>query len=117
MKILMKLLLTAIAVVILACILPGVYVQSAVTALVFAAVLAVLRLFVKPVLILLTLPITVVTFGLFLLVVNALIIMMAGYLVPGFGVASFWYALLFGVLLALFQSLLFAFLPDEKRRE
>ena len=117
MKTLIKLLLTAIAVVVLSWIMPGVYVESPFTALVFAAVLALLRLIVKPVLILLTLPITVVTFGLFLLVISAFMIMMAGYLVPGFGVDSFWYALLFGVLLSIFQSLLFTFLPSEGRAD
>ena len=114
MKIVMKLLLTAIAVVVLAWLLPGVYVQSPFTALFFAAVLAVLRLVVKPVLILLTLPITVVTLGLFLFVINALIIMMAGYLVSGFNVDSFWYALLFSVLLSVFQSLFFAVVPAKR---
>lgn len=113
----MKLLLTAIAVFALASIMPGVYVESPVTALLFAVVLSLLRLLVKPILILLTLPITVVTFGLFLLVINALIIMMAGYLVPGFEVSSFWYALFFSILLSIFQSLLFAFLPEERRKD
>lgn len=107
-KTLIEILLSAIAVVVLANILPGIYVNSFLTAIVVAAVLILLNLFVKPLLIIFTLPVTIFTFGLFLLVINALIIMICDALVSGFRVDGFWYALLFSVLLSILQSVLFA---------
>jgi putative membrane protein len=105
---LIKIVLSAIAVVVLANILPGIEVDNFVTAIVVAAVLILLNLFVKPILILFTLPVTLLTFGLFLLVINALIILICDALVGGFEVNGFWYALLFSILLSIFQSILFA---------
>lgn len=114
MKLIIKLLLTALAVVILAKILPGVAVEGYGSAIVVAIVIALLRLLVRPILVLLTLPITVITFGLFLLIINAIIILMADYFVDGFNVASIWWALLFSLLLSLFQSILFSLLKEDK---
>lgn len=114
MKLIIKLLLTALAVVILAKILSGVSVESYGSAVIVAIVLALLRLIVKPILILLTLPLTIITFGLFLLIINAIIILMAGYFVSGFEVSTIWWALLFSLLLSLFQSVLFSILPEDK---
>lgn len=105
MRIIIRLLLTAMMVVILAYFLPGIQVRDFGSALIVALVIGLLRIFVRPVLILLTLPITILTFGIFLLFINAVIVMMAGYLVGGFLVESIWWALLFGLLLSLFQSL------------
>lgn len=104
MKILIQLTVTAIFVVMLANILPGVSVDSFLTSLVVAALLALLNIFVRPILILFTLPITVLTFGLFLLVVNALIILICDAMISGFDVDGFWYALLFSLLLSITQS-------------
>ncbi len=114
MKLIIKLLLTALAVVVLAKILPGVAVDGYGSAIIVAIVIALLRLLVRPILVILTLPITVVTFGLFLLIINAIIILMADYFVAGFAVASIWWALLFSLLLSLFQSILFSLLQDDK---
>ncbi len=114
MKLLIKLLLTALAVVILAKILPGVAVEGYGVAVIVAVVIALLRLLVRPILVLLTLPITIVTFGLFLLIINAIIILMADYFVGGFAVTSIWWALLFSLLLSLFQSILFSLLKGDK---
>lgn len=116
MKILIKLLLTAVAVIILANILPGVQVDTFGTALLVALVLGLLRIFVKPVLVLLTLPITIVTLGLFLFVINALIILLASRLIDHFHVDGFWYALLFSLLLSLFQSVLYSLIEDKKQK-
>ena len=113
MKLIIKLLLTALAVVFLSKILPGVYVEDYGSAIIVAIVLALLRLFVKPLLILLTLPVTIITFGLFLLIINAVIILMAGYFVGGFTVSTIWWALIFSLLLSLFESLLFSLLPEK----
>lgn len=110
MKLILKVLLTAVAVVILARVLPGVGVESYLSAIIVAVVLGVLRLLVKPVLILLTLPITIITLGLFLLVINGVIILLASYFVDGFTVTSFWWALLFSLLLSFLQSILFSLL-------
>ena len=106
MRILVQLLLTAIFVVTIANLLPGVHVVDFTTSLVVASILAILNIFVKPILILFTLPITVLTFGLFLLVVNALLILMCDSLVSGFRVDGFWWALLFSLFLSFLQSLL-----------
>lgn len=114
MKLLIKLLLTAIAVVVLAKILPGVTVEGYGSAIIVAIVIALLRLLVRPLLVLLTLPITIITFGLFLLIINAIIILMADYFVGGFDISSIWWALLFSLLLSLFQSILFSLLPEDK---
>ena len=113
MKLIIKLLLTALAVVILSKILPGVAVEGYGSAIIVAIEIALLRLIVKPILVLLTLPITIITFGLFLLIINAFIIMMADYFVGGFAVATIWWALLFSLLLSLFQSLLFSLIKED----
>jgi len=105
---LIEIVLSAIAVVVLANILPGISVENFLTAVVVAAVLIVLNLFVKPILIIFTLPVTIFTLGLFLLVINALIILICDALVTGFEVNGFWYALLFSILLSIFQSILFS---------
>lgn len=110
---LIEILLSAVAVIVLANILPGIYVSGFITAIVVAAVLILLNLFVKPLLILFTLPVTIFTLGLFLLVINALIIMICDALVGGFRVDGFWYALLFSVLLSILQSVLFALTKNK----
>ncbi len=113
MKTLIKLLLTAVAVFVLSEILGGVHVDGFWSAFIVAIVLALLRLVVKPVLILLTLPITILTFGLFLLVINAIIIMMTAYFVHTFKVDSWGWALLFSLLLSIFQTVLFSLIKEE----
>ena len=113
MKLLLKLLLTALAVVLLAKILPGASVTGYGAAIIVAVVIALLRLVVKPILVILTLPITIITLGLFLLIINAIIILLADFLVSGFQVVNIWWALLFSLLLSLFQSLLFSLLKED----
>jgi len=115
MNLLIRLLLNALAVFILANILSGVTVDGYVGAIIVALVLSILNLLVKPILVILTLPATIFTLGLFLLVINALIILLADKLIDGFGVSSFWTALLFSVLLSLLQSLLQSLLKDDKK--
>lgn len=95
---------SALAIIISAYLLPGVRVDGFISALVLAVALGVINAFVRPVLILITLPLTVMTFGLFLLVINTLLIMGAAAVVPGFSVANFWWALFFGIVLALVSS-------------
>lgn len=105
MNIVIKFLLNGLAVVLTAYLLPGVSVEDYWTALIVALVLSFANVVVKPVLIVLTIPITLVTLGLFLLVINALIILMVDYFVPGFLVDGFWWAVLFSLILSLFNSL------------
>ena len=115
MKLIVKLLLNALAVIILANILSGVYVDGYVTAIVVAVVLSILNLLVKPILIIFTLPITIVTLGFFLLIINALIILLADNLIAGFSVTNIWWALIFSVLLSILQSILHSLLKEDKR--
>jgi len=101
MRALVKILIGTIAVFVTANLLTGVRVENFRTALIVAVVLSVINAIVKPVLVFLTLPLTVLTFGLFLLVINALLIQLAAWLVPGFFVAGFWWALLFSLIVSL----------------
>ncbi|MEO1010589.1 MAG: phage holin family protein [Bacteroidota bacterium] len=114
MKFVLRLLLSALAVVVLSKILPNVSVENYLTAIIVALVLSLLNFIVKPILVILTLPVTLVTFGLFLLVINALVILLADRLVDGFYVDGFWWALLFSLLLSFLQSLLFSLLKEGK---
>jgi len=116
MKLIFKILLTAIAVVIIAEFLPGVEIENYISAILVAIVLGLLRVTVKPLLIFFTLPATIVTLGLFLLVINAVIILLADYFVSGFKVSGFWIAFLFSLLLSLFQSILYSFLKENKEK-
>lgn len=106
MKILINWLISALAIFSAAYLLEGVKVENFTTALVVAVVLGIINAIVKPFLILLTLPINMLTLGLFTLVINAALIMLTTYIVPGFTVASFWWALIFGVILSLINSFL-----------
>ena len=90
----------------LAYVLKGVNIDTFWTALVFALVLAVLNVFLKPLLIILTLPVTIITLGLFLFVVNALIVLLASRFVDGISIKNFWWGLLFSLLLSLIVSVL-----------
>ena len=101
-----KLLLTSFAILIAGYLLPGIHVDSFWTALLVALVLSFLNVFLKPLMVILTIPFTLVTFGLFLLVINALIILIASSWVNGFLVDGFWWALVFSLILSFISSLL-----------
>ena len=103
-----RLLLSALAVLLLANILPGVSVKNYFTAIVVAIVLSLLQIFIKPILKILSLPLTIITFGLFLFVINAIIILLVDYFVDGFAVGGFLSALIFSLLLGLVQSVLYS---------
>jgi putative membrane protein len=106
LNLLIKLLVNGLAVLITSYLLPGVTISGMLGAVIVAAVLALLDAILKPIMIVLTLPVTVLSLGLFLLVINALVILLASRLVPGFTVDGFWWALLFSVILAIVSSLL-----------
>jgi len=114
MNLILRILLSAIAVVILAKILPGAGVDSYTTAIIVAIVISLLNFIVKPILVILTLPVTILTLGLFLLIINAIIILLADYFIDGFHVNNIWWALLFSLLLSFLQSIFYSFLNDDK---
>ena len=107
MKFVIRLLLSSLAVIITAYLLPGVEVASFTSALIIAALLGLLNVTVKPLLVLLTIPFTVLTLGLFLLVINALMILLADSIIPGFDVDGFWWALAFSLILSILTSLFY----------
>jgi putative membrane protein len=117
MNALVRLLINTIAIIIAAYLLPGVTVTGFWVALVVAIVLGIINVFIKPVLFILTLPLTILTLGLFSLVLNALLIMLAGAITPGFGVQNFWWALLFSILVSLLNGFLQAFAKPAPKNE
>jgi putative membrane protein len=116
MNTLIRFFLNGLAVMITAYLLPGVFVTDYWTALIVALVLSIANIIVKPILIILTIPITVLTLGLFLLVINAMIILLADYFVKGFHVEGFWYALAFSIILSIFNSLFSDITKEDKRQ-
>lgn len=109
----LRFLLSGLAVLVTGYLLPGVHVEHFGYALLVAAVLAVINFLVKPVLVVLTIPITILTLGLFLLVINALIILLVDSLTPGFTVDGFWWALAFSLILSIVNSLFSSLTSDE----
>lgn len=112
MKLLVKIAITAVLVLIISHFMKGVHVAGFVTALLVAVVLGLLNIFIKPIFVLLTLPFTIFTLGLFLLVINAIIILLCTNIVGGFSVDSFWTALLFSVVLSISQSIMYKIVGD-----
>jgi putative membrane protein len=108
MNFLIRILITALVAFGLSYLLDGVHIDAFTTSLILALVLAVLNALVKPILVILTLPITILTLGLFLLVINALIIMLGDRFIDGFKVDGFWWALLFSILLSVVSSILYS---------
>jgi putative membrane protein len=97
-------LVLTIAILIAAYLVPGVHV-TLVGAIVLAVVIGLINVFIKPIVKLLTLPINILTLGIFSLVLNALIIMLLGLFVPGFGVSGFWAAFFFSIVMSVINAL------------
>ncbi|MCK9510876.1 MAG: phage holin family protein [Pigmentiphaga sp.] len=106
MTLLLIWLLNAVALLAVAYLLPGITVAGFGSALIAALVLGLLNAIVKPILIVLTIPITIITLGLFLLVINALVFWFAGSILSGFKVAGFWWALGGALLYSIITGLL-----------
>lgn len=106
MNLIIRLLITAVVAFFLQRFLSGVHIDNFTSAIIFAVVLGLLNLIVKPILSILTLPINLLTLGLFSLVINAVIILLADYLMDSFEVDGFLWALIFSVVLSLITSLL-----------
>ena len=116
MNFLIKLIISTLAVMMVSYILPGVHVQSFGIALMVACVLAFLNALIKPILVLFTLPITLITLGLFLLVINAIIIIITDRLIDGFEVSSFGIALLFSLILSIVTSVMESLAGQNQNR-
>jgi len=120
-RLLLKILILGTAVMFSSYLIPGVHVIDFVSALLVALVLSFLNAFLKPILVLISIPITILTLGLFLLVINALLIMLAAYMLrPSFEVDGFWWALLFSFVLSFITSILESLLgarPQVRIRE
>lgn len=91
----------ALAMMFVGWIVPGITISNFVTALIAAAVIALVNIFIKPILVFLTLPINILTLGIFILVINALLFMFVAYLVPGVEVNGFWSAFIGALLLSI----------------
>lgn len=116
MKLLMKIVFSSILVLFLSYFIKGVYVENFSTAIIVAIVLGLLNVFVKPTLILFTLPITLFTLGLFLLIINAVLILLCAKIVGGFRVDTFYTAFIFSIVLSLLQSIMYRLLKEDKKQ-
>lgn len=105
-KMLIRLLVQALAVFITAWLLSGVSVNDMRSALIVAVLLGLMNTFVKPILAFFTLPITIITLGLFSFILNAVLILLVDHLVDGFAVANFWWAIIFGFVLSIVNWIL-----------
>lgn len=113
MNFIIRLLITAISAFLLSKILTGVHFDSFGSTIIFAILLGILNVFVRPILSILSLPITIVTLGLFSFVINALIILLTDYFMDSMYVDGFWWALLFSILLSLVTSLFSTFFESN----
>jgi putative membrane protein len=119
MNFIVRILISTFAVLATSYLLPEsmVHVDGFVTALVVALVLAFLNSVVKPVFIILTIPVTVATLGIFLLVINAIIIKLADYFIDGFKVHGFWSALIFSIVLTIINSIFNSMKRRDEERQ
>ena len=106
MVILINWFVTTIAILIAAYLLPGVAIRGLKAAIIAALVLGLINAIIKPVLVVLTLPLTIVTLGLFIFVLNALLVLLTSTIVPGFYVQNFWWALLFSLVFSIVSFVL-----------
>ncbi|MFZ2252676.1 MAG: phage holin family protein [Minisyncoccia bacterium] len=106
MKILINLLVTAATLILVTYIVPGIHIDSFLTACIAALVLGVLNVLVRPVLIVLTLPVTILALGIFIFIINASLFLFVASFVDGFVVESFWAALFGSLLTSIISSLL-----------
>jgi len=113
MKFILKTLLTALAIVGIAYLLPGIHVADYNGAIWASLLITVLRYTFKPLMIVLTLPMTILSLGLFLFVINACVILVADHFLDDFWVDGFWWALLFSILLSFSQEFIDKLLKDS----
>lgn len=116
-KFLSKALLTTVGVLLASYLLTGVSVKDPATAMIVAVVLGLFNSFIKPLFIILTIPITILTLGIFLLVINILIVKWVAELVPGFNVDGWFTALLFGIIVSFVTSMLEAMIGSKEEKQ
>lgn len=117
MKFIIKLLVAAVSVILVDYLLSGIYVDSFGIAVIVAILLGIFNATLKPLLIILTIPVTVFTLGLFLIVINAAVVLLVDWLVPGFHVDSFWWAVGFSLILSFISSFLETSILGEKKNQ
>lgn len=110
MKILTRLLITAIVAFLLSKFLPGVHIHNLLTAIIFSIILGVFNLVLKPILQIFSLPLTILTLGLFSLVINTIVVLAADYFVKGMSIRSFGWAFVFSICLSILTSILNKFI-------
>lgn len=114
MKFIIKVLITALAVMAAAYLLePHVQVESFWISIIVALVLALLNALVRPLLLFISIPVTILTLGLFIFVINAAIIYIAAYFIDGFKVEGFWWTLLFSIIISFFSSIMNSLLKTD----
>jgi putative membrane protein len=113
MGILVNWIVTTLAIILSAYLLSGVTVRNISAALVAAVVLGLINAIVRPILIVLTLPLTILTFGLFIFILNAVLVLFASAIVPGFEVKNFWWALLFSLLFSIISTVIHSIINKE----
>ncbi|HNV97614.1 MAG TPA: phage holin family protein [bacterium] len=106
MQIFLKWLLTSLFILILPYLIKGVTVTNFITAILTALILGILNTIIKPILMFLTLPINILTLGLFTLIINGFMVFIATKIIPGFEIVNFWYAILFAIMLSIFNWLI-----------
>ncbi|MFZ1686542.1 MAG: phage holin family protein [Flavobacteriales bacterium] len=117
MRLLVRLVLSTLAVLVAERLLRGVHIDEWTTGIIVAIVLGLVNTFIRPLLILLTLPVTLISLGLFILVINAGMVMLVDRWIDGFSVDGFWWALAFSLMQWAVQGLLNALEGGEKKKE
>lgn len=116
MRFLLRLLLNGVAVFLAAQLIPGIGVASPGAALAAGIVLGLVNAVIRPILVVLTLPVTLLTLGLFIFIVNATCLSLAAWFVPGFTISGFWAAVFGAIVISVISWLLSVILIDEDRR-
>lgn len=117
MNLIIRILVSAIAVGITSYLLPGVTVDGFGSAIIVAIVLGIVNAIIKPILVIFTLPATILTLGLFMFVINALMILLVDAIVGGFAVDGFWWALIFSLIVSLVGSVLSSVLGGDEKKQ
>jgi putative membrane protein len=115
MRFLLRVVCNTVAVLLAASIVPGISIASPASALLAGTVLGVVNAIIRPVLIVLTLPFTILTLGIFIFIVNAICLALVAWLVPGFAISGFFAALVGAIFISLVSWVLSALLVDKKR--
>lgn len=114
MHLLIALIVNIIAVLVTSYILPGIHLRSGWTALWVAIVLGIINAIIRPIIFILTLPINILTLGLFSFVIMGILVYIVAWLVPGFRIDNFGWAILFGLIVAIINYIVWRFIPKRR---